>query len=225
MPSSPAATSTASEIAIPSEPVGCDGLAPARLGGVAGRADHGRAPALHHRAPVRLLVVARADHVDHALEPEQAAGQRQRRAPLAGARLRREPPDAGLLVRVGLRDRAVRLVRARPARRPRTCSRCARAYRARARAGGRGRAASGRHSLYASRTGSGISTSGSAETSWPMISIGKIGVRSSGPAGCMVPGLSGGSGSPGRSGSRFTQWVGMRSSVSVNFVWSVTRRS
>ena len=58
-----------------------------------------------------------------------------------------------------------------------------------------------------------------------MISIGKIGVRSSGPAGCMVPGLSGGSGSPGRSGSRLTQWVGMRSSVSVNFVWAVTWRS
>jgi hypothetical protein len=58
-----------------------------------------------------------------------------------------------------------------------------------------------------------------------MISIGKIGVRSSGPAGCIVPGLSGGSGSPGRSGSRFTQCVGMRSSVSVNFVGSVTRRS
>src|SRR5688500_12701108 len=55
-----------------------------------------------------------------------------------------------------------------------------------------------------------------------MSSIGKIGVRSSGPAGCIVPGLSGGSGSPGRSGRRFTQWVGMRSSVSVNFVWGVT---
>ena len=52
-----------------------------------------------------------------------------------------------------------------------------------------------------------------------MISIGKIGVRSSGPAGSIVPGLSGGSGSPGRSGRRFTQWVGIRSSVSVNFVW------
>ena len=70
-----------------------------------------------------------------------------------------------------------------------------------------------------------ISTSGSADTSCPISSIGKIGVRSSGPAGCSVPGLSGGSGSPGRSGIRFTQWVGMRSSVSVNFVCSVTRRS
>src|SRR5215216_562452 len=55
-----------------------------------------------------------------------------------------------------------------------------------------------------------------------MISIGKIGVRSSGPAGSIVAGLSGGSGSPGRSGRRFTQWVGIRSSVSVNLVWADT---
>ena len=88
------------------------GLAAPRLGGVAGRADHARAPALHHRAAVGLLVVARADHVDHALEPEQAAGERQRRAPLARARLGGEPLDAGLLVGVGLRHGAVRLVRA-----------------------------------------------------------------------------------------------------------------
>src|SRR3954449_1280859 len=66
-----------------------------------------------------------------------------------------------------------------------------------------------------SRTSSGISTSGSIETSWPISSIGKIGVRSSGPAGCMVAGLSGGLGSPGRSGSRLTQWVGIASSGSV----------
>src|SRR5436190_23081726 len=48
--------------------------------------------------------------------------------------------------------------------------------------------------------------------------IGKIGVRSSGPAGSFVPGWSGGNGSPGRSGSRFTQWVGMSLSWSRNFV-------
>src|SRR3954453_13399629 len=45
-----------------------------------------------------------------------------------------------------------------------------------------------------------------------MRAIGKSGVRSSGPAGCMVAGLSGGVGSPGRSGSRFTQWVGISDS-------------
>src|SRR5436305_8823925 len=42
--------------------------------------------------------------------------------------------------------------------------------------------------------------------------IGKSGVRSSGPAGSIVAGLSGGVGSPGRSGRRFTQWVGISDS-------------
>src|SRR4051812_25419007 len=51
-----------------------------------------------------------------------------------------------------------------------------------------------------------------------MSAIGKIGVRSGGPAGCIVPGCSGGSGAPGRSGSRLIQCVGMRSSVRRNFV-------
>src|SRR3954447_5698337 len=45
--------------------------------------------------------------------------------------------------------------------------------------------------------------------------MGKIGVRSGGPAGSMVAGLSGGTGSPGRSGSRFTQLVGICDSGSV----------
>src|SRR4051794_41943737 len=60
----------------------------------------------------------------------------------------------------------------------------------------------GRHSLYASRTGSGIGISGSIETSWPISPIGKIGVRSSGPAGSPVAGLSGGSGGAGGAGRR-----------------------
>src|SRR4051812_26052489 len=51
--------------------------------------------------------------------------------------------------------------------------------------------------------------------------IGKIGVRSSGPAGCPVPGFSGGSGSPGRSGSRLTQWGGISSSPRTYFVGSL----
>ena len=38
---------------------------------------HRGAPGLHHRAPVGLLVVARADHEDLALQPEQGAGERQ----------------------------------------------------------------------------------------------------------------------------------------------------
>ncbi len=90
---------------------GMRGLGAARVGGVARRADHGRAPALHHRAPVGLLVVARADHVDHALEPEQRAGERERRPPLPGAGLRGQALDAGLLVGIRLGHRAVGLVR------------------------------------------------------------------------------------------------------------------
>ena len=50
--------------------------------------------------------------------------------------------------------------------------------------------------------------------------IGKIGARSSGPAGCIVPGWSGGRGSPGRSGSRLTQWVGISASGSRYLVVS-----
>src|SRR3954467_11171234 len=61
---------------------------------------HRRSPGLHHRAAVRLLVVARADHEDLALEPEQRAGERERRAPLARAGLRRELAHAGLGVLV-----------------------------------------------------------------------------------------------------------------------------
>src|SRR3954452_5156762 len=67
---------------------------------------------------------------------------------------------------------------------------------------------------YASRTASGISTSGSIETSCWISPIGKIGVRSSGPVGSIVPGFKGGIGSPGRSGSRLTQCVGISDSGS-----------
>ena len=108
-----AAISTASEIAIPSEPVGVAGLRAAGLGAIRRRAVHGRAPGLHHRAPVGLLVVAGADHVDLALEPEERARERQRRAPLARAGLGDEVRDPGLRVLVGLRHGRVRLVRAR----------------------------------------------------------------------------------------------------------------
>src|SRR4051812_46640163 len=52
--------------------------------------------------------------------------------------------------------------------------------------------------------------SGSADTSCWISPIGKIGVRSSGPAGWPVCGVSGGGGgSPGRSAAMLTQWVGI----------------
>ena len=74
--------------------------------------DHLRAVGLHQDPAVRLLVVARADHVDLDLEPEHRARERQRAPPLAGAGLRRQPLDALLLVVERLRDRRVRLVAA-----------------------------------------------------------------------------------------------------------------
>ena len=87
-------------------------LAAARLRERARRAVHGGAPRLHHRAPVGLLVVGGADHEDLALEAEQRARERERGAPLPGAGLRAQPPDARPRVLVGLRHRRVGLVRA-----------------------------------------------------------------------------------------------------------------
>src|ERR687898_2594529 len=80
---------------------------------VLGRArDDLRAPRLDERAPERLLVVRDPDHVDLALESEERAGEGERRAPLAGARLCRKARPALPRVVVGLRDRRVRLVAA-----------------------------------------------------------------------------------------------------------------
>src|SRR5262249_15200942 len=70
------------------------------------------APRLHHDATIRLLLVRDLHHVDLALEAEQRAGERERRAPLAGAGLGAEPRDAFLLVVVRLRHGRVRLVAA-----------------------------------------------------------------------------------------------------------------
>src|SRR3954451_4873420 len=71
-----------------------------------------------------------------------------------------------------------------------------------------------------SRTSSGISISGSGETSCWMRPIGNSGARSSGPAGSIVAGLRGGIGSPGRSGSRLIQCVGISDSGSRYFTVS-----
>src|SRR5918994_6858709 len=65
---------------------------------------------LHHDAPVRLLVVADAHHVDRALEAHDPARESQGGAPLAGTGLCDEAPHALLAVVVRLRDGGVRLV-------------------------------------------------------------------------------------------------------------------
>src|SRR6476661_10671409 len=77
----------------------------------------------------------------------------------------------------------------------------------------------GRQSWYASRTASGMAMSGSADTSCWISPMGKIGVKSSGPAGSPVRGLSGGGGgSPGRSAAMLTQVVGISTDMSRLYV-------
>ena len=107
------------------------------------RAGHDlRAVRLHQDPPVRLLVVAGADHVDLDLEAEVGAGERQGAPPLAGTGLGREALDALLLVVEGLGERGVRLVAAGRADALVLVVDVGRAYRARARGDGRGRAGS-----------------------------------------------------------------------------------
>ena len=72
--------------------------------------DDARAPGLHHRAPVRLLVVRDLDHVDLALEAQEPAGERQGASPLPRPGLGGQPLAAFLLRVVRLRDGRVRLV-------------------------------------------------------------------------------------------------------------------
>src|SRR5207248_10248116 len=74
--------------------------------------DDRRAPCFHHHSTVGLLLVRDLDHVDLALQTEHLAGERDRGAPLTGARLRGDARDLFLLVVVGLRHRGVRLVAA-----------------------------------------------------------------------------------------------------------------
>ena len=112
-------SSIASLMAMPSEPVWSgfsreDASGRTAVSGL-GLATTCGAVGLHQVAPVRLLVVRGADHVDLDLEPEDRAGEGQRAAPLAGARLGREPLDALLLVVERLGERGVGLVAARRA--------------------------------------------------------------------------------------------------------------
>src|SRR5438094_6954773 len=67
----------------------------------------------------------------------------------------------------------------------------------------------GLQSLYNSRTWSGISIQGSADTSWAMMACGKIGARSAGPIGCKVCGFRYGAGGAGMSGRMLYQRSGM----------------
>src|SRR5665811_1732510 len=79
----------------------------------------------------------------------------------------------------------------------------------------------GRHSLYRSRTGAGISIQRSVDTSWAMSAIGNSGARAAGCRGSFVPGCSGGGGAVGRSGTMLYQCVGMSDSVRTAWVRSL----
>src|SRR2546427_6196210 len=72
--------------------------------------------------------------------------------------------------------------------------------------------------LYNSRTWSGISIQGSADTSWAMMACGKIGARSAGPIGCKVCGFRYGAGGAGISGRMLYQRSGMSFSLSRIFL-------
>jgi hypothetical protein len=67
---------------------------PSGLGQIRRARVHGRAEDLHHRPPVRLLVVRRPHLPDLALQPVLRARERERRTPLTGPRLGGELPDA-----------------------------------------------------------------------------------------------------------------------------------
>ena len=82
------------------------------VGGQAGAGHDLRAVDLHQHAPIRLLVVADAHHVDLDLEAEERAGEREGRAPLAGSCLGRQALHALGLVEVRLGDGRVGLVAA-----------------------------------------------------------------------------------------------------------------
>src|SRR5436305_3803288 len=69
-----------------------------------------------------------------------------------------------------------------------------------------------------SRTCSGISIQGSADTSCMMIACGKMGARSAGPIGCRVAGWRYGAGGSGRSGTMLYQRSGMSLSLRTYFL-------
>ena len=179
---------------------------------------HRRAPGVHQHPAIRLLVVAHLDHVDVALQAEQLARQRQRRTPLARARLGGEPLGAGDLVVIRLRDGGVGLVAAGGAgafvfvvnvRRglaapspaaPRAAAAWAATAR-KCRVPPREPEPNGRDTFPASPG-----------------SPGKSPASASGGIGCFVPGCSGGGSGSGKSARRLYHCWGMSACVNANRV-------
>src|ERR1700722_14099940 len=84
---------------------------PGMRGVVHWRGFHVGPPGLHHHAPVWLLLERGTDHIDLALDPEEACSEAECAAPLSGSGLRSQPPYTFRMVVEGLGHGRVRLVR------------------------------------------------------------------------------------------------------------------
>src|SRR5438105_702492 len=82
----------------------------------------------------------------------------------------------------------------------------------------------GLHSLYTSRTSSGMSMYRSCDTSCLISSIGNNGANASGPIGSCVAGFNGGGAARGKSAAMLYHRSGTSDSASTNLVWSLIRQ-
>ena len=177
---------------------------------IAGAGGHGRSKSLHQRAPVRLLVVAHAHHVDLAIQAEERAGHRQAPSPTAPRRSRSK--GAWCLPACCSRPapRRCSACASRPGSRPRICSKCAPAYPAPFPGGARGRAARAATAHKSAALRRESRSPAPVLTSCMIRLMGNSGARSSGPSGLSVPGCSGGAIGLGKSAAMLYQARGMR---------------
>ena len=144
------------------------------------------APDLHHQLAEGLLVKADAHHKDLAFQPDQLAGKRQGRTPLAGAGFGGQPFDAELLIVPRLRHGGIGLVAAGGAECFHLCNRSWPASPGTAPDTPHGASGAGRQRYRISRISSGISIHRWVLTSCSMIFIGKTGASISGVIGLAI---------------------------------------
>ena len=187
-------------------------MARPEFGFIARARDAGGAVGLHQRPAVGLLLIADLDHVDLDLDAEQLPGEGERRAPLAGAGLGRQLPDAGLAVVEGLRHGGVRLVAARRADALVLVEDAGRRIEQLSRAGGRERAAPAARACRCRAPAPGSRSRARSRPPARSAPSGRAAARSSGPIGLPVPGWSARRRRRGRSAAMLYQARGMRSS-------------
>ncbi len=154
-----AATSTASEMAMPSEPglLGSSArMERPAVGQVGWAGKNLRAIGFHQEAPVGFLLVRHLDHIYFQVQVKEFAGHRQRGAPLPGAGFGGHGLCPGGFVIEGLGQGSIRFMAARWRDAFVLVSKYARVCQAPSPGGARGSSGVGRHSLYSSRTSSGI---------------------------------------------------------------------